>query len=340
MRPTAKDLAEAAGVSLATVDRVLNGRPGVKARTVEKVNSAIEEIGFERNLAAVNLARRRVYRFLFLLPNSGDLFLEEVLGRISEANKGFASEMVHLEARRVEENNPHALARVLSGLSAKTYDGVALMAPETPQIRDAIGRLEERGLFVIAFISNQSREMDKSFVGIENQAAGATAARLMGKFLSHQTGRVLVVGDSMQARGNLERRLGFDRVMIADFPSLSVLPSLETYGHPGRTEEIVQGALREFSDICGVYVMSSEARAPLEALRRCKLDRRLTVVAHERTQFTEAALASGGLDAVIAQDPGHLVRSAIRILRARCDNRALVASQERIRIEVLLKDNL
>lgn len=55
--------------------------------------------------------------------------------------------------------------------------------------------------------------------------------------------------------------------------------------------------------------------------------------------FTEAALISGELDAVIAQNPGHLVRSAIRILKARSDQKEPLASQETIRIEILLKEN-
>lgn len=42
-RPTTKDLAKAAGVSRATVDRVLNSREGVAKRTVERVNHAIEK---------------------------------------------------------------------------------------------------------------------------------------------------------------------------------------------------------------------------------------------------------------------------------------------------------
>jgi len=43
---------------------------------------------------------------------------------------------------------------------------------------------------------------------------------------------------------------------------------------------------------------------------------------------------------IIAQDPGHAVRSAIRIMRARTDLGEPLASQENIRIEVLLKENL
>ncbi|MEO8685736.1 MAG: LacI family DNA-binding transcriptional regulator, partial [Devosia sp.] len=68
MRPTAKDLAKAAGVSLATIDRVLNDRPNVSKKAADRVAEAIERIGFVRNPAAVNLARNTTYRFRFILP--------------------------------------------------------------------------------------------------------------------------------------------------------------------------------------------------------------------------------------------------------------------------------
>ena len=58
-RPTTKDLAKVAGVSLATIDRVLNARPGVRQATVERVNKAVKEINFVRDFSAANLARSK-----------------------------------------------------------------------------------------------------------------------------------------------------------------------------------------------------------------------------------------------------------------------------------------
>src|SRR5690606_24875660 len=89
-----------------------------------------------------------------------------------------------------------------------------------------------------------------------------------------------------------------------------------------------------------VYVLSAEARVPLTAVWNAQGDRDLTVIAHEHTPFSAQALRDERIDAVIAQDPGHAVRSALRIMRARADHRELLASQERIRIEVRLKENL
>ena len=52
------------------------------------------------------------------------------------------------------------------------------------------------------------------------------------------------------------------------------------------------------------------------------------------------ALIRGTIDAVINQDPGHEVRSAIRVLIAKADNVPLIEAQERIRIDIFLRDNL
>lgn len=338
-RPTTKDLAKVAGVSRATVDRVLNGREGVKRETVEKVNAAIEKLGFVRNIAAANLAKGRTYRFLFLLPRSGDQFHEEILKRIDEAELLFSADMVSTEVRHIDENDPHQIAAFLGTLSPEQTDGVAIMAPETPQVRDAILRLQERGVPTLPFISNQTLT-GEHWVGIDNNAAGATAGTLMGRFLPRAPGKLLVIADSIQSRDSLERRLGFDRVINQTFPHLQALPTLETYGAEDRARQIISDAFRHQSDIVGAYILSSEARGPLSAIMAARVPDPVVIIAHERTPCTVEALVNGTLDAVITQDPGHLVRSAVRKLRALSDGGTTLQSQEKIRVEILLKTNL
>ena len=339
MRHTTKDLAVAAGVSLATVDRVLNGRSGVRQDTVDRVNKAIERLGFTRNLVAANLARGQSYHFMFLLPQNGDQFLDGLISRIAECNLAFAGEMVKADVLRIQESNPHQIANLLGGIDDKQVDGVAIMAPESPQVRDAKARLVERGIHTVSFIAGQINAQE-DFVGIDNHAAGATAGRLMGRFSDHAPGKVLVIADTIHARDSLERRLGFDELINADYPHLTVLPSLETYGDRERTERVIRTSFASHGDIAGVYILSSEARLPLEIVLGAATARKPVVIAHERTPFTEAALQSRQIDALITQDTGHLVRSAIRILRARKDRREILSSQEKIRIEILINENI
>ena len=340
MPPTTRDLAQAAGVSLATVDRVLNGRSGVRMGTVERVNQAIREIGFVRNASAATLARGRALRFRFLLPRSDDLFVRSLRARIAEANLVLAAEMVELSVDDLPQSDPHAVAAALASLDPGDVDGVAIMAPESPQTRDAIRRLRERGLHAVALVSGYQDAEDEGFVGIDDRAAGATAARLMGRFSCGRAGTVLVVGETMQLRNEIERRVGFDAVLQADFPHLRAMPSLETRRDGERAVRILRNAAAAAGRVVGAYILSTEARLAAEAIRSLDRGADWIVIAHERTGFTEEALRSGAFDAVIAQDPGHLVRSATRRLRAACEGRRPIASQEAIRIEVLLRDNL
>ena len=222
--------------------------------------------------------------------------------KMAEANRAFALERVHADVLRIPETDAHAIAAVLDGLEAGAgtgaVDGVAIMAPASPQVRDAIDRLRRRGVSVVAFISKQPNAERSRFIGIDNRAAGRTAARLMGRFCGPgAAGALLVVCETMQLLDNLERRLGFDQVINGVFPDLSVSPSLETWGDPERTRATLAQALANAPDLRGVYVMSSEADRVLDPLAEMVDLSRLVIVAHERTDYTEAALRAGAADA-------------------------------------------
>ena len=85
MRPTVHDIAKEAGVSLATVDRVLNARPGVREKTIARVQEAVARLGYVRDASAANLARGRFYRLAFVLPEGPNQFVETLRAALLEA---------------------------------------------------------------------------------------------------------------------------------------------------------------------------------------------------------------------------------------------------------------
>lgn len=297
-------------------------------------------LGYVRDQGAANLARRRVYRFAFLLPEGHGRFVRALLTALDEIGESHMADRVQLGVRRGPAHDPHALASNLAQLGAERFDGIAVMAPESPQVRDAVARLRRGGIPVVALVSDQPNSDRDHFVGIDNDAAGRTAARLMGRFLPDAGGRVLVVAGSIRARDSLERRFGFDTLIAAEYPAVACLPTLEAHDDPARMAAILRTALTEHAPIGGVYSLSTGNGALLGALRDHGEAHRRVIIAHELTALTRDALKAGDLDAVITQNTGHLVRSALRVLQARCDGRAIIASQERIRIEIILRENL
>lgn len=338
-RPTVHDIAKEAGVSLATVDRVLNARPGVRDKTVARVRAAIDRLGYVRDPYAANLARQRQYRLAFVLPDGESQFVGTLRKAINEAILAQQGERISVSILRVPAGDPHAAARRLSALGPDRVDGVAVMLPETPQIRDAIARLKEAGLAVVALVSDLPNSPRDHFIGIDNRSAGRTAGVLMGRFARPASGGILVATNSLQARDSIERRLGFDHVMAAEFPGLAVFPTLESHGLSQRMEAVVQTALLTHPGIVGIYSMGSGNRALIHGIAAAGRDD-VVVIAHELTPVTRAALTEGQIDAVITQNVGHLVRSALRVLRAKIDGTAIFESQERIRTDIVIKENL
>lgn len=338
-RPTVHDIAREAGVSLATVDRVLNARPGVRGATIARVRAAVERLGYVRDTYAANLARQRQYRFAFVLPEGPSQFGDTLKAALAEACASQIADRVLLKTVTVPPHDPHAIVRALRAQTAARLDGLAIMAPETPQVRDAIARLKAAGLAIVALVSDLPNSRRDHFVGINNLAAGRTAALLMGRFIGG-SGEILCVTNAMRSRDSLERRLGFDAVMARDFPGLRVLPSVESYDDPRRMEAVVGEVLRARPRLAGVYSMGSGNTPLLAALRRSGRLDAIVVIAHEVTPTTRQALLDGEIAAVIAQNVGHLVRSALRVLRAICDGQPIFEAQERVRIEVVLRENL
>jgi LacI family transcriptional regulator len=339
-RPTVHDIAREAGVSLATVDRVLNARPRVREQSVKLVQAAVEKLGYVRDVSAANLAKRRQYRFAFVIPDNKSQFVSTIRSNLADVSKVAGPDRISVETILAPSDDPNATARILLGLIAAQFHGVAIMCPETPQVRDAVTHLKDAGLAVVAMISDLPSSARDHFVGVDNVAAGRTAGALMGRFLGEKPGKVLVISGSLASRDSIERRFGFDSIMAERCPTLTVLPTVESRNDSHRLISIVRQILATHKDVIGIYALGNGNAAILDVLRATDTIRNVTVFMHELTPVTRAALEAEEVDVVIMQDVGHIIRSSVRVLRAQIDKTEIIESQETIRIEIVMRENL
>ncbi|MBA8844141.1 LacI family DNA-binding transcriptional regulator [Brucella intermedia] len=339
MKPTVHDIARTAGVSLATVDRVLNERPGVRAKTRDRVMAAMNTLGYVRDVGAANLARGRLYQFDFILPDNENTFMLSLRAELQSATERALAERVLINLVLVPAFDEAALVAALDDCATRKPDGVAFVAVDTDPVRAACDRLGEQGVHAVTLVSDLGHSTRTHYVGVDNGAAGRTAARLLGLFANGTEGALAVVAGSLKVRDHQERFEGFTAAMKADFPGREILPVLEGFDEGPRVEKLVAELLDERSDIAGIYSLGAGNSGLVKALARHNANRPL-VIAHERDSVTSKALTDGIIHAVLAQDAGHEIRSAIRVLKASADRLAIVPGQEHIRIEIFLKDNL
>lgn len=339
-RTTIHDVAEKAGVSLATVDRVLNNREGVREVTIEKVKAAVAELNYAPDVFAANLAKKRNYRLHFLLPNGPNAFMEDLTREVRKHADMLQQERVSVHIEPIDAYDGHRVTGTLAILDKSVCDGVAVVAPPFPEVRAAIDRLQDRGVHVVTLVSDHPASTRQRFIGIDNLAAGRTAGRLLGRFLPKTTAKVGFIVGSLGLHEHAYRHAGCTEVLSEEFPHLDILKVREGRDDNARNADIVRKILSEHPDLAGLYNIGAGNRGVISALEESGRAAEVTFIGHDLTPYTRAALIDGTMDALIAQNPGHEVRSAIRILKALCDGAPILDDQETIGIDIFLKDNL
>ncbi len=338
-RATVHDVARAAGVSLATVDRVLNNRPGVRSATVEKVEAAIAEIGFQRDLSASLLARARNLALTFIIPDGTNEFMASLAGAVERRVSQALNDRMQIQTLRVQPLDAKALARSLDGLHPRNCDCVVIVASEEPSVLAAVDSATRRGVVVMTLVSDLPGSLRRQFIGIDNVAAGRTAASLLGRFMP-RGGKLAVIAGSLHLRDHADRLNGFRQALAAEFPQLELIGPIEGHDERSQTEAIVSQLLQTHPDLGGLYNLGAGNAGLVAALENSGQAGRIRVIAHELTEPTRQGLQSGAIDVVLDQNPDGEIREAIAAARglALGANGALISNP--IEIGIFLRDNL
>ena len=265
--------------------------------------------------------------------------MAQLHAHVVEAMERGAPERVSIHIEQSDVFDGETLAQTLNEID-DTFDGVAVIALDHPMVREAIDSLEERGVKVVTLVSDLPSSRRQHYVGIDNAAAGRTAAGLIGRFIGTNKGAVGVIMGSAALRDHAERRFGFEQVLRDEHPNLTLLPVEESRDDFQLAGKIASSLIRDTPDLLGIYNIGAGTRGIISALENSGRTKNVTFVAHDLTSHSRPALVTGAIDAIINQNPGHEVRSAVRVLLALIDDTDVLEDQERIRIDIFLRDNL
>lgn len=335
-RPTVHDVAARAGVSLATVDRVLNKRGGVAAKSVKLVDEAVNELGYVRDARAANLSRARQDRLLFIMHDGARGFVGQLRQAVADRKADFLSERVIIEERSSPPFDVKKQVALLREVDPADWDALAVMVSDTSEIHAELERLRAAGLPVIALIAQLSPAARDGYVGIDNVQAGRTAGYLAGR-LAHAPGRVLMIAGSLSARDHAERVVGFRAVIESQFTHLSLLPALQGSDSIEENTAMVKRALTD-PDLAVLY-NCGDGNAGIVAALEGRARRPVTIV-HELTQSTRRGLQVGAIDLVIDQDPEAEISRVIALMRRLIDQGTLAEQDGLLRPRLYLKENL
>ncbi|MFO1068314.1 MAG: LacI family DNA-binding transcriptional regulator [Geminicoccaceae bacterium] len=334
MRATIADIARAAGVSTATVDRVLNDRSGVRARTRDSVRAAAARLGYADPPAP---AAGPVSALEVLLPGGTNSFMSVLAARLDEAAALRATE-VALTVRRIEGFVPEVLAAELQAARGRA-EGVAVIALDHPLVREAIRELVAAGVPVLTLVSDIAQVPRCAYVGIDNRAAGRLAGHLLGRFMGKGRGQVAMFAGSLSYRGHEEREAGFRHALAEDFPELEIVELREVRDDLQRSLQEARGLLAAYRGLGGIYNIGAGNRGIAAALEESGRAREVVFIGHELTEHTRRFLLGGTMDAVIDQNPREEAAAAVERLLAAVRG-SQPARLRPIRIEAIFRENI
>ena len=332
-------MARKAGVSLATVDRVLNGRAGVRAATREKVEKAVASLNYSRDVGASLLARAETVKIHCLLPGGDNPFMENLASAIRFFPRLHGENRTRIEVTRVEALNPSALSSAISRLGPKNCDCVIVVATNDECVRKSIDRASLKGVRVITLVSDNPSSRRSRFVGIDNVAAGRTAGSLMGRFCAPGARVGLIVG-SMDLRDHRERFIGFHDLVLEEFPGLDLVGPVEGFDDAHETAKRTHELATDYSDLAGIYSMGAGNAGIMSALTSIGRTRSTRVIVHELTRDTIAGLRAGIVDVVLDQNPQAEVSAAIELACQLVAGAELPPEDRPVDIKLFLRDNL
>src|SRR5260221_2793791 len=201
---TLRDIARQAGVSLATVDRVLHNRPGVRPDTVRRVKEAVERNAFQPHVAAADLARGRARRFAFVMPSGPNMFMLEIEAYLGEMSGWLSARRLAVELVTTDVFDAAVLASTLESLVGD-FDGVAVVALDHPSVRAAINDLVDGGTKVVTLVSDVPSSRRHHYVGIDNIAARRTAGALIRRLVGPRPGNIAVFARPVGRRAHSQR---------------------------------------------------------------------------------------------------------------------------------------
>lgn len=313
-RPTIADLARKAGVSVATVDRVLNGRHRVREETARRVYEAASEIGYH----ATGLIRQRITADLpqmdlaFLLQKENQPFYQAFGTALLEAAEATAGVRVRAHLEYVKNQTPTEVAERLEALGSRAQ-AIAATSLDHHRVTRTVEALKAQGKPVFALLSDFAQGVREGYVGLNNLKVGRMAAWMIAR-TAPRVGKVAVFVGSHRWHGHELRETGFRSYFREHAPQFEILETLVNMETRQVTHEATLNLLDRHPDIAGFYVAGGGMEGAISALREEPPDPLPSVVVNELTPDSIAALQDEIVTAAIVTPLPLLCRSLIDLM--------------------------
>ena len=302
---TIKKIAEIAGVSRGTVDRVLNNRPGVNANTYQKVKEIADRLGYEPNMAGQMLAaRKKKIRLGFIVCDTPvDVFFSDVYQAARKKAEELKTYGVTVKFYLIKELSDQFIEPLLAQTEEDDLDGIALLPLKMNSIEAFVKRMEEKNVPMVFFNLDMEGTLRLSYVGCDYYASGRVAAGLTALAV-RERGKIAVSTNFDQISPSFRQRLeGFLGELDREYPDIQIVNrDFDFVFQQGYYENILDIG-RKNPDLEALYVVNPGDYSICEKISELDKEKKIKIITNDIIQKQKSLMDRGIIVATIGQQP-------------------------------------
>lgn len=307
-----KDLAEALGVSIGTIDRALHNKPGINPETRKKVLRIARILGYRPNMAARYLSSRKSITLGVSIPLEIAYFYDDVRDGIFEAASAFEPLGVRLLYRPFMVLGQEE-AEAFDDLLREEIQGVVISPGYPELLKPRIEKAIRRGIPVVCVATDAPGTERLTSISVDPLANGSIAGELMGRFLPPRSRTIVVTG--MQATADHAQKVkGFRQNFRQFCPQGEIVSVIEAHDEETEAYEKCCHLLRKNPQIAGIYISTANSLPVIRALEDLGLAAKIKVIGTDFFPAMVPLIESGKIAATIYQRPREQGRIAFQTI--------------------------
>lgn len=298
---TIKEIAELAGVSRGTVDRVLNNRGRVNKDTARKVKEIADALNYKPNKAGLILsAQKKTLKLGVILFGTNNPFFEDIIKGIKEKSKELESYNCTIKIKLI----PLCLDEQIKAIDDFVNDGIngiALTPYNDKKITLKINELHDIGIPVVTLNTDIEGSKRLAYVGSNYYNSGKTAAGLMN-IITHGDVNIGIVSGSKNIMCHSQRILGFKDCIENNYPHIKIIEIVYNDDDDIKSYELTSQLLKN-KDINALFFVAGGVYGGCRAVVSSKKKNNITSISFDSVPTTKSMIEKGLIKATICQQP-------------------------------------
>lgn len=338
---TIKEIAEKAGVSIGTVDRVLHNRGRVADETRKKIMQIVKDSDYSTNLFASNLANsRKRYKFGIIMPqlDQDSSYWRLVEGGIKTVQDELKRYNVELEIKCFDRFSGGDFQQVFNQIDQDDFDAFFIAPVISKAARECFEKNPLSKPYAF-FDSNLASGNPLFFIGQDSFQGGMLGAKML-HLLIGSSGSVAVTRMLPEGYHINDRVAGFEKY-FKDYPEIKVHEfDVDYQEHDPDIDAICRKMTEECNDLKGVFVTNANTHFFARGMEKVKGLGAIKVVGYDLVESNKYCLQNESVNFVISQNPELQAEKGLTllyravVLKEKCEKEYMVP------LDVITKENI